>query len=189
VRDGTADGRHEKGVVGGEVLQEKRGVVGAVVDGDGLARRQVGYESRELLVKDHLVDEVDSGGVDEDDVDGVGRVEEVVVADDAGAGGSGDGWRREALGVLHERAESLGAFVVEDVEVGGGEAVDGVALGVGDGDVGEHVACAHLERRNLEGRDLRIGRRRRAGRLGRRRGGNCEETEAEEAIGKDSNEH
>ena len=39
----------------------------------------------------------------------------------------------------------MGLVVVEDLEVGGGEAVDGVAVAVGDGDVGEDDAGFGVE--------------------------------------------
>jgi len=146
VGDGFVDGGEEARVVVGEVLEEEGVLAGAGVDGDGLAGREGGEELFELLVEVHLVDDVEGGGVEEEDVGGGGGVEEIVVGEGVGRGGGELEGGRWGLGeVLFEGGELLGLVVVEDAEDGAVEAVDGVAVGVDDGDVGEDDAGAGVE--------------------------------------------
>ena len=89
----------------------------------------------------HLVGQLEVGGVEQKDAQD--RWELFAVR----CGG--------ALGIVFlEGGDVLGLVVVEDLEVGGGEVMDGVAVAVGDGDVGEDDAGFGAER---EGGRLRVG--------------------------------
>ncbi len=76
-------------------------------------------EVGELLVEVHLIDDVDGGGVEDDDVEDRWRVEQEVVAEGVrggGCGGRDDGGLRAS--VLLEGGDVLWLFVVEDMKVG-----------------------------------------------------------------------
>jgi len=141
------DGVEEEFAVGGEVLEEYGVGSVALVDGELLAGWEGVEELCELVAQVHLVFELEIGDVEEDDVeDGWGVEDEVVVVGAAGLGGSGSGGLGEGCGgVLLKGGDVLRGVAVEDVKGGFVKVPDGVAVVVGDGDVGEDEAGVGVE--------------------------------------------
>ena len=88
-------------------------------DGKRVLRGQSVDEVGELLVEDHLSDDVHGDGVEDDDVEDWWRVEQEVVAEGVRGGGCcGRDDGRLRAGVLFEGGDVLWLLVVEDMKGG-----------------------------------------------------------------------
>jgi len=86
---GFSDGGVQESVVCGEVLKPKCQFATMDEDGKRVLREQSVDEVVELLVEDHLSDDVYGDGVEDNDVEDRWRVEQEVVAEGVRSGGCG----------------------------------------------------------------------------------------------------
>jgi hypothetical protein len=126
-------------------LYEDAAAATAEVNGERLIAGHVVKELRQLVTEVHLVRYLEIGDVENNDVQDRRQVLNVIVAIEARSRGGEWGRRGDWAGVLLERADRLGLFVVEDMKRGLGKAVNRVAIGVGYRDIGEHYAGAGLK--------------------------------------------
>ena len=154
------DSGAKDGGVGGEALEEAQ--LGVELEEGDLGAGLHGVEVGEQLVADvGLCGEGRVEGIEEEDGgggpgqagrEGISGVGEGIGGERRRAGPAGELGRGEGM-VLFEAGDGLGLAVFKKLKVLGGQAVDGVAFGVGDDDVEQDGAGV-----GLEGEDAGVAR-------------------------------
>ena len=140
------DGISEQGGLGGEGLERVQAAGGEPEDGDLGAGRHLSEVFHDGVLRVDEVGGLGIEGVEQEDVDGAGFGERLVVGIDVcrQLRREAGGWRVRSV-EFGEAVDGLGLAVFGDGEVGLLEASNGIAIGIGDGDVDDDFASVELE--------------------------------------------